>query len=186
MISNLETHTPLKKVNKYKWKFKTKPWTTLALQKYIFIKNNLLKKLITTNDPQVKERYHKEYKYYKNLVSTTLKQNKTDYCNHYLGSNWNSIKNTWKGVKSILTVQNISADILKNLNEEGTTISNPVAISNIFNNYFSSIAYETNSVISFPHKQFSDLLKNRSNNSFFVGPIEKTETKNVISLGSNK
>ena len=62
--SILDAHAPLKKVNKYKLKFKTKPWITLALQKLVFNKNNLLKKFITVRDPQVKERYHKEYKDY--------------------------------------------------------------------------------------------------------------------------
>ena len=56
MDFNLDTHAPLKKVNKYKLKFKTKPWITPALQKSISIKNNLLKKFITAKDPQMKER----------------------------------------------------------------------------------------------------------------------------------
>ena len=60
--SILDVHAPLKKVNKHKLKFKTKPWITPALQKSILNKNNLLKKFITAKDPQVKERYHKEYK----------------------------------------------------------------------------------------------------------------------------
>ena len=67
--SILDVHAPLKKV-KYKLKFKAKPWTTPALQKSISIKNNLLKKFITAKDPQLKERYHKECKDYRNMVST--------------------------------------------------------------------------------------------------------------------
>ena len=51
--SILDVHAPLKKVNKYKLKFKTKPWITPALQKSISIKNNLLKKFITAKDSQV-------------------------------------------------------------------------------------------------------------------------------------
>ena len=61
MNSILDAYVPLKKVNKYKLKIKTKPWTTLTLQKSISIKNNLLKKFITAKDAQIKERYHKEY-----------------------------------------------------------------------------------------------------------------------------
>ena len=38
--SVLNVNTPLKKVNKYKLKFKTKPWVTSELQKSISIKNN--------------------------------------------------------------------------------------------------------------------------------------------------
>ena len=107
--SILDVHAPLKKVNKYKLKFKTKPWITPALQKSISIKNNLLKKFITAKDPQVKERYHKEYKGYRNMLSTIFKQSKTNYYNHYFEANWNSIKNTWKCI-SILNIKNISAE----------------------------------------------------------------------------
>ena len=134
MDFNLDTHAPLKKVNKYKLKFKTKPRITPALQKSISIKNNLLKKFITAKDTQIKERYHKEYKDYRNLLSTILKQSKTNYYNHYFESNWNSSKNTWKGIKSIITIKDFSADIPKSLSVDDATISKLMAISNIFSN----------------------------------------------------
>ena len=38
----LNKHAPLKRLSKYKLKFKTKPWITMALQKSISIKNKLL------------------------------------------------------------------------------------------------------------------------------------------------
>ena len=38
-------------------------------------------------DPRVKERYHKEYKEYRNMVSLILKQSKTNYYNHYFETN---------------------------------------------------------------------------------------------------
>ena len=140
MNSIFDVHGPLKKLNKYKLKYKTKPWITPVLQKSISIKNNLLKKFITAKDPQVKESYHKEYKDYRNMLSTILKQSKTNYYNHYFEANWNSIKNTWKGIKSILNIKSISAEFPKTITIDGTTISNPMEISNIFSNYFSSIA----------------------------------------------
>ena len=109
-----------------------------------------------------------------------MKQSKTNYYNHYFETNWNSIKNKWEGLKSILNIKNISAD-------DGITISNPMEISNIFNNYFSSIGTKIKLNISFSHKHFSDFLKNLSNISFFVSPTDKTETENVISsFDSNK
>ena len=131
-------HSPLKKVNKYKVKFKTKPWITPALQKSISIKNNLLKKFITEKDPQVKERYHKEYKDYRNMLSTIFKQSKTNYYNHYFEANWNSIKDTWKGIKSILNLKDTSVDIPKTLTVDGNAISNsikwksPIFVTTIF------------------------------------------------------
>ena len=49
------------------------------------------------------------------MLSTILKQSKTNCYNHYFETNWNSIKNTWKGIKSILNIKSISADNLKSL-----------------------------------------------------------------------
>ena len=121
------------------------------------------------------------------MLSTILKQSKTNYYNHYFETNWNSIKNTRKGLKSILNIKNISAKIPKTLTVDGTTISNPMEISDILNNYFSSIATKTKLNISFSNKHFSDFLNYRSNISFFVSPTDKTEIENAISsLDSNK
>ena len=46
MNSVLDDHTSLKRVNKYKLKFKSKPWINLAIQKFISVKNNLLINLL--------------------------------------------------------------------------------------------------------------------------------------------
>ena len=43
----LATYAPLKKINKYKLKFKSKTWITSGLQKSIFVKNELLKEFHT-------------------------------------------------------------------------------------------------------------------------------------------
>ena len=42
IIMLLDTYAPLKRINKYKLKFKSKPWITLGLQKSISVKNKLL------------------------------------------------------------------------------------------------------------------------------------------------
>ena len=48
----------------------------------------------------------------------------------------NNIKYTWKRVKSIITIKNTTSDFPKYLSPNGTTFTNQVEISNIFNNYF--------------------------------------------------
>ena len=50
-LSNMNYIHAIKKVNKYKFKVKTKPWITPAFQKPISVKNILLKKFIATRDP---------------------------------------------------------------------------------------------------------------------------------------
>ena len=79
----MDVHAPLRKVNKYKLKFRTKPWITPALQKSISIKNNLLKKFITAKDPQVKVPV--DFKMMNVVVSFTLFEN----CRKHIPLVWN-------------------------------------------------------------------------------------------------
>ena len=90
----LDTYAPLKKTNKYKLKFKSKPWITLGSQKSIFLKNKLLINFINKKDPILKEQFHSNYKKYKNLLSTLMKKSKQVYYDKYFERNWNDIKNT--------------------------------------------------------------------------------------------
>ena len=48
------TYAPLKKINKYKLKFKSNPWITLGLQKSISVKNKLLTNFVHKKDPALK------------------------------------------------------------------------------------------------------------------------------------
>ena len=121
------------------------------------------------------------------MLSTLLKKSKTNYYNQYFKANMNNIKNTWKGIKSIITIKNLSSDIPKSLSSNRSTITNQVEISNVFNNYFATIAEKTKENINPSHKHFSDFLKNRHHNSFFLSPTNKSEIQNVISSpNSNK
>ena len=62
----LDTYAPLKRINKYKLKFKSKPWITLGLQKSISVKNKLLTNFINKKDPVLKKEFHTKYKKYRN------------------------------------------------------------------------------------------------------------------------
>ena len=58
----LGNYASLKRIDKYKVKFTSKPWITLGLQKSISVKNKLLKKLINKKGPILKEEFHTNYK----------------------------------------------------------------------------------------------------------------------------
>ena len=49
------------------------------------------------------------------MLSTLLKKRKSNYYNQYFRGNINNIKNTWKGIKSIITIKNLSSDIPKSI-----------------------------------------------------------------------
>ena len=122
------------------------------------------------------------------MLFTLLKKAKQNYYNQYFEANMNNIKNTWKGVKSILTIKNTSSNFPKCLSSNGSTFTNQAEISNIFNNYFASIAENTKLNINYSHKHFSDFLKDKNQNSFFLSPTNKYDKiQNAISsLNSNK
>ena len=85
--ATLDIHTPYKKGNKYKLRFKIKPWITPGLQQSMSVKNPLLKKFINCTHSQTKEYLHTRYKDYKNLLSTLLKRSRTNYYNPYFDIN---------------------------------------------------------------------------------------------------
>ena len=70
----LDTYAPLKRINKYKMKFKSKSWIPLGLQKSISVKKKLLENFINKKDPVLKEEFHTNYKKYRNLLSTLMKK----------------------------------------------------------------------------------------------------------------
>ena len=54
----LDTYAPLTRINKYKLKFKCKPWIILELQKSISVKRELHADIINKKDPILKEQCH--------------------------------------------------------------------------------------------------------------------------------
>ena len=122
----LDTYAPLKRVNKYKMKFKSKPWATLGLQKSVSVKNKLLKSFINKKDPILKEEFHTIFKKHRNLLSTLMKKSKQAYYDKYFERNWNNIKNTWKGIKSLISLKTIPTVLSF---DNGKTITNPYDIA---------------------------------------------------------
>ena len=60
-------------------------------------------------------------------------------------------------------------------------------MSNVFNNYFTSIAQKTNSNIKFSPKHYTEYVSYSNTNSFFLTPTDKNEISPIISsLHSHK
>ena len=53
----------------------------------------------------------------------------------------NNIKNTWKGIKPLISLKSVASSVPTILSlDNGDTITNPYNIANTFNNYFASVA----------------------------------------------
>ena len=73
-----------------------------------------------------------------------MKKSKQAYYDKYFERNWNNIKNTWKGIKSLISLKTVASSVPAVLTlDNGDTITNPYDIADTFNNYFASIAKAT-------------------------------------------
>ena len=81
-----------------------------------------------------------------------MKKSKQAYYDRYFGRNWNNIKNTWKGITSLISLKTVASSIPTVLSfTNGDAIINHYDIANTFNNYFASIAENT----KVNHKRFT-------------------------------
>ena len=124
-------------------------------------------------DPQIKAEFHEKYKTYRNLLSTLMKESKQIYYTKYFECNWNNIKNTWKGTKTIASIKNNTVTIPNSIKFNNRTVSDPTTMSNVFNNYFTSIAEKTKSNIKFSSKHYKDYLSNTNTDMFFLTPTDR-------------
>ena len=107
-----------------------------------------------------------QYKNHRNLLSTLLKKSKENYYKKCFESNWNNAKIIWKGIKSLITLKDITSSVPRTISHGENLITNPYYIANI-NNYFSSIVDTAKENIKYSHKHFSVYLNNQCKNSIF-------------------
>ena len=154
---------------------------TPALQKSIYIKNKIFKNYIKKQELSQKSELHNNYKIYRNLISALMKRSNQNYYSKYFESNLTNIKNTWKGIKSVISMRNSSSITPTLLTVQNETVDNLKRIGNIFNNYFSTIGKKTQPKIKYSYKNYTDYLTNENRNSFFLSPTDKEEIKLILS-----
>ena len=70
-----------------------------------------------------------------------MKKSKQACYDKYFERNWNNIKNTWKGIKLLISLKTLAYNLPTIMSfNDGDTMTNPYDIANTFNNYFASIA----------------------------------------------
>jgi hypothetical protein len=110
------------------------PWLTAEIKNLMRERDNLKRKAVITKD----ESDWLNFKTKKNLVKYKIRNSKQQYYNSYISNNVGRTKETWKGINSILSKAKGSIKIPK-IVVNGTEISDPEAISNAFNEYFTEI-----------------------------------------------
>ena len=78
-----------------------------------------------------------------------MEQSKQIYYTKYFENIWNNIRNTWKGITTKISIKSITTTVPHSIEFNSRTITDPITISNVFDNYFTSIAKKMNSNIKF-------------------------------------
>ena len=91
-----------------------------------------------------------------------MKKSKQAYYDKYFEINWNNnIKNTWKGIKSLISLKTIASHVPTVLSLERST--------------------------KYSNKHSSDYLSSKTSSTIFLQPTDKEEIANIIfSVNSNK
>ena len=106
----------------------------MAVQKSISIKNKLFSDYINKKDLSQKTEVHFKYKSYRSMLSTLMKKSRQNYFTKFSENNLKNLKNTWKGIKIIISMRSSFSNTPTLLTFRNKNIDNPEGIANIFNN----------------------------------------------------
>ena len=152
----LDKHAPYKNIKHPKYQFETKPWLTPGLAYSINIKNKLYKSFCKEKGPHKKENHERQFKIYRNLISTPLRETKKSYYKQYLTDNKKNLRLVWQTIKGIINMKSKSDQSISSLLIDNQLITSAKPISNHFNSFFTSIAEKIN----------RNIVKAKKNSSF--------------------
>ena len=143
-------------------------------------------------------RKHKLFRQYKNGIGTldhynslknnftaTLRHARNNYFQRKFTECSNNSRDTWKTlINSLIRYKNNSMVVI--LNHNGSTVSDPSAIAEVINNYFSNVS--SNLDRNIPNSNISpvNFLGAPVENSFFCPPSDREEIVNLIRRQKNK
>ena len=76
------------------------------------------------------------YNLFRNHVTREVRKFKRAYYQQFFATNFNSMKNIWKGIKNILNMNNKNGPQISQLNYEGKHIKSNEGNANAFNYFF--------------------------------------------------
>ena len=99
---------------------------------------------------------YEDFKFTRNSLTKMKRDSKIDYYRKYFEVNKNKASSIWKGIRSIVNIQNSSKKDIKLLNDKGSNISDPKKIVDLFNKYFVKVGPNIDERIPKAHKHFTE------------------------------
>ena len=149
-----------------------KPWITLQIIKRIKIRENLAKLYKRQRISQ------KTFTDFRNILNKQICEAKERFYHNKFKENEGNVKKTWEIINNVIKSKSkINPQIIIN---EGNQEIPKIDVPNKFINYFTSIADTLISNLPLTNTNPSSYLINRTQNSFFMYPIDKKEIECAI------
>ena len=136
---------------------------------------------------------YSQYKNIRNNITSLKRTSKTNYYKDFFEKYKQKSSMIWKGIRSIVNINNTSTKCIKLINDKGKYISDQKKIADLFNEYFSNVGPDIASKIKKPKKHYRHFMSKISTfQSFFLSPVTSDEIFDIIktfdinkSLGPN-
>ena len=150
--------------------FTSKPWITTSVANSIKSKNNIYNKFCKEKNPQQREICGKQFKTYRNHLTTLLRITKNEYYKIYSQENKKEWETVWKTIKEIINVKTKNDVRINSLLIGETKTTNAKPTANYFNTFFTSVTAKLNEKIVKAKKPFSHYLGQITDETIFPSP----------------
>ena len=82
-------------------------------------------------------------------MSLLLKKSRKSYFTNYLQNDLNDLKSTWKGMKNLISLKELSNVAPSTILGNGRSLTESQDIANVFNKYFVNVATDIQSSIRY-------------------------------------
>ena len=152
------------------------PWITMGILNSIKTRNKLYKQAITSQNA----RNLKDYKKYRNILSSLIRTSRKMYYSNKFEKQKNDINGLWETINDITGKNNKeNSSIFINDNKE---LTNPDEIADAFNSYFTNIGPQLATKIRNKHvnSNFSKFLPPKFEKSLFFTPTDEEEVLKIV------
>ena len=87
-----------------------------------------------------------------------MEEGKKSYFTNYFQNNLNYLKNSWKGIKNLISLKELAHVASSNIFDNGRSLTGPQEIANTFYKYFANIATDIQCSIRYSKKNVYDSL----------------------------
>ena len=162
--------------------FTSKPWITLAIANSIQSKSKTYKKSCKEKNPQQREIYEKQFKTYRNHLTTLLRMTKDEYYKTHFKENKKYLTTKWKTIKEVINVKTKNDKPINSLLIGETITANTKLIANHFNTFFTSVTAKLNKKIVKAKKPFSHHLDQITDETIFLSPTTPADIESLINF----